>query len=552
MSSMIKKFTLSSCSLLLAAVLLNAAPAHAADPLPPVSTPAHGGSIASRLTIRVREFRFEGNTALASLDLQAALAKYLNRDLTIEDLEQARVEIGQLYAHNGLINSGAVLPDQDLKNGVLIFKIVEGRLSEIHVNQQGPHHLRKSYLTDRIELGAGPPLNINHLQQKLEILRQDPNIARVNAELRPGLVAGSSSLDVNIAETNPFQLGLDFNNHRSPVIGPERVYVLASDTDLSGNGDRLAVRYGVLEGNFKETRLAGSNDYSVDYALPITPYDTTIAVNFTESDDLVIEAPFRAADISSRSQSLTLTLRQPLYHTPTDEFAISVAGAMRSNKTTVLGQPFSFTFGTDNGESRVTAIRFGQEFTRRTENDTFTIRSTISFGLDALDSTVTRDGIGDSRFVACLAQAQYVRRIGQTDNLLILRAAGQIANTALPALEQFSIGGFDTVRGYRENRVVADNGLAATVEVQIPLLKKGGRNIVTLAPFFDCGYANDNYSPSATRTEFISSMGAGVLLNPSPHLSMQLYYGRPFKHFANGNPDIQDYGFHFDMMLLAF
>jgi hemolysin activation/secretion protein len=175
-----------------------------------------------------------------------------------------------------------------------------------------------------------------------------------------------------------------------------------------------------------------------------------------------------------------------------------------------------------------------------------------TFGVDALGSTVTGDGIGDSVFFAWLAQAQYVRRIGQTDNLLILRAAGQIAIDALPPLEQFSIGGFDTVRGYRENRVVADNGLVATVEVQIPLLRKSGRNIVTLAPFFDCGYANDNSSPSATRTEFISSIGAGILLNPDPHLSMQLYYGHPFKHFDNANPDIQDYGFHFDMLLMAF
>jgi hemolysin activation/secretion protein len=532
-------------------LLFLAAAVHA-DPLPPVTQPADGGPVSSRLTIRVRRFEFQGNSVISTNDLRAALRGYLNRDLTIEDLEQARVEIGQIYIHQGYINSGAVLPDQDLANGVLLFKIVEGRLSEIRVNQTGPHRLRKDYLVDRVETAAGPPLNLNKLQSELELLRQDPNIARVNADLRPGLIAGSSSLDLNVAETNPIQAGAEFNNHRSPVVGPERFYLLGGDTDVTGNGDRFAFRYGVIEGDFHEMRLAGADDFSLDYAIPLTPYDTTIAINYTRSNDLVIAAPFKAAGISSRSESLTLTLRQPLYRTANTEFAVSIAGAMRSNLTSVFGQPFSFSFGSDNGESRVTALRIGQEFTRRNENDTLALRSTISIGLDALGSTVTRDGIGDSRFLAWLGQAQYVRRIGKSDSLLILRAAGQIADNALPSLEQFSIGGFDTVRGYRENRVVADNGVSATAEVQIPLLRKSERNIVTLAPFFDCGYAGDNSSPSATKSEFISSVGVGILLNPTPRVSLQLYYGFPFKHFDNSDPDIQDYGLHFDMLVTAF
>jgi len=453
--------------------------AHGADRLPPVTQRGSAGPLSTRLVIRIRDFRFEGNTVLSTIYLRAKLSKYRNRNLTIEDVEQARIEIGQLYVKAGYINSGAILPDQNLDHGILFFKIIEGRLSEIHVKQVGQHFLRAKYLRDRIVIGSGPPLNIVDLQQKLEILRQDPNVARVNAELHPGPTAGTSILDVDVAETNPFQAGLEFNNHRSPVVGAERFYFLANDSDLSGNGDRLSLRYAILEGGFDDMRLAGANDYSIDYVLPISPYNTTIGANFTQSDDLVVEAPFRAADISSTSRSFTLTLRQPLYRTATDEIAVSVAGALRSNATRVLGRPFSFTYGAVNGQSNVTVIRIGQEYTRRNANDTLAIRSTFSIGLDALDSTATADGIGDSVFFAWLGQVQYVRRIGQTTSLLILRAAGQFTSDALPPLEQFSVGGFDTVRGYREDRLVRDNGVIGTAEVQIPLLEKSGRNILT-------------------------------------------------------------------------
>ena len=114
------------------------------------------------------------------------------------------------------------------------------------------------------------------------------------------------------------------------------------------------------------------------------------------------------------------------------------------------------------------------------------------------------------------------------------------------------MGGFDTVRGYRENRVVRDNGVAATAEVQIPIFRHSGRNIVTLAPFFDCGYAFDNDSPSAGKPQFISSVGTGILITPNQHVSAQLYYGYPLKHFDNASENIQDYGLHFDVLLLAF
>ncbi|MGB3650239.1 MAG: ShlB/FhaC/HecB family hemolysin secretion/activation protein, partial [Rivularia sp. (in: cyanobacteria)] len=45
----------------------------------------------------------------------------------------------------------------------------------------------------------------------------------------------------------------------------------------------------------------------------------------------------------------------------------------------------------------------------------------------------------------------------------------QLTPDSLLSLERFSIGGVDTVRGYRQNQLVSDNGVLGAVELRIPL-----------------------------------------------------------------------------------
>lgn len=52
-----------------------------------------------------------------------------NRNVTSDDLEEARLALTRFLIDKGYINSGALLPIQDFKNGVAIFQIVEGRLA---------------------------------------------------------------------------------------------------------------------------------------------------------------------------------------------------------------------------------------------------------------------------------------------------------------------------------------------------------------------------------------------------------------------------------------
>jgi len=519
----------------------------------------------------VQGFQFTGNKRFSAAELAKVAAPWAGRPDSAEDLEDARVALTRFYVDRGYINSGAVLPDQTVgNNGVVVFQIVEGKLTDIDLTfrdkngKPANHLLRRHYLISRIRQGADSPLNIIRLKEQLELVRQDPNVRSVNAELRPGDAPGESRLDVKVQEANPFQLGLQFSNRRPPSVGSTAIDLLASDRDLTGNGDLLSLRYDVVNGPLDDLELAGGKDFSIDYAIPITPADTTLSFDFTRTDTVVAGAPFDVLGISSRSDSFSATIRQPVYRQPIAELGkpaidldLFASFAIRENHTELGGVPFSFSPGDVNGAEHVTALRFGQEFSARTQEDALTVRTTLSVGVPWFDSTSNQVDNPGGRFVSFLAQAQYVRllpaRIGPlpTENWqLVLRGAGQMADRRLLTLEQFVVGGVDTVRGYPENELVRDQGAVGSLELHIPLIRKQQNDILTFVPFFDVGYAvNKNDASPASRV--LDSAGIGFLINPNRHVSAQLYYGLPFREFQREPHDPQNVGIHFNLVIWA-
>jgi hemolysin activation/secretion protein len=134
----------------------------------------------------------------------------------------------------------------------------------------------------------------------------------------------------------------------------------------------------------------------------------------------------------------------------------------------------------------------------------------------------------------------------------MLRIAGQWAGDPLLSLEQFSVGGLNTVRGYRENTLVRDSGLATSAEVRIPVLfDKTRRPIVQLAPFYDFG-GGWNLQADTPSPKTIMSAGIGVLVNPNKHLSAQLYWGHRFTRVDNPQNNAQDLGLHFNVIFETF
>ena len=529
----------------------------------------------NRFQTYVSKFEFTGNTVFSSAHLARVLAPYAGRNITETELEKARVAVTREYVDAGYVNSGAVLPDQEVEGGTIHIEVVEGRLTEVEL--VGNKWFRNAWLKSQLQRAAGEPVNFNTLKTGLQLLRQNPGIARINAELKPGGLPGESILHAAIKDEHPFRLDMELSNKRPPSVGEGAAEFRFADLNLFGLNDPLELRWLAAHAT-KDGSVYGDEieNVAVNYEFPVTPWGTSVGINANRSNSGVLDETFAALDIKSQSEEIGLRLRQQLVNTLGNSVSASVSAARKHSETSLLGVPFSLSPGAINGESDVFATRFTIDWTNRTQLQVFSLRSTLSCGFHGLGASdaskqvpsSTGEAIPDSRFTAWMTQVQYLRRIFDApidqqrsntlgssllrNTLVVLRANTQLANDALLSLEQFSLGGAQSVRGYHENQLLRDNGVFTSLEVRIPLwLRKNQEPALSLAPFFDIGKGWDNRKAN-DGAQTLSSAGVGILLRLSQKAEASLYWGQPLVRLQNSKSSLQDYGIHFQISVSAF
>ncbi|WP_052315780.1 ShlB/FhaC/HecB family hemolysin secretion/activation protein [Oscillatoria acuminata] len=495
-------------------------------------------------SITVDRFNVVGNSVFSEAEVSQVLSPYTNRSLSFADLREARSAITNLYVEAGYITTGAYLPPQTVRENTVEIAVVPGMLREIQVNSNRLHN----YVHDRLMVAIGnEPVNVNRIVEALRLLRLDPLIQEVQGELRAVPIPGQNILEVNIIEASPFsgtQLVLD--NRRSPGVSTFRQQVQGNYNNLLGLGDRLFFSY---------ARTEGSNTWEGSYIVPITPRNTTLGFRYSNGNSQIVESPFDRLDIEANSRLYELTLRQPFQRaTPeyTREFALGLTASRQASETSLLGDRFPLSAGANNnGELRVSALRFFQDWTQRQPEQVLALRSTFSLGVDAFDATVNNNA-PDSRFFAWRGQGQWVRSFGR-DTLLFVRGDVQLSPDNLVSFEQIGLGGLDTVRGYRQDTLLTDNGVLGSVELRLPVFRfAGGNGLVQIAPFLDVGTGWNSAGQANPNTTSLVSLGLGLQLELGNQLTARLDFGKPLVDINSRNRTWQENGIHFSVKYNPF
>jgi hemolysin activation/secretion protein len=510
--------------------------------LPDLPPPAGGEPVMpSASAVFVKRFHLLGNTVFSKARISEITTPFEDRKISNEELEEVRHRLTLLYVNQGYINSGVIIPDQKISGGVVTLRAIEGHLN--HIDISGNRRLRDAYLRNRIARVAGPPLSIHALQEQLQLLDSDPLIRRIQGALGPGSRPGESELEVTVTEEPPYRVEIEANNARSAGVGGESLKVRLAHMNISGRGDAVGLIYDLTE---------GLDDLTGYYRIPLNARDTTLELKCDYTEALITEEPFDAVDITSRSLSYGLTLSHPIVKRPGEELILSLTTEKRHSETFVLGLPFSFAPGVQNGESDVTVIRFAQNWIRRRSHQVVAARSVFSLGIDALDATLNASD-PDGQFLIWLGQFQYARRIPRfMGSQMIFRTDLQLAAESLLPIEKFPVGGATSVRGYRENQLIRDNGATASLEWRIPVFrlplpkisKTPEDGTLQLATFADIGWGWNTDLPTPD-VKNIASAGIGLRWDPSSKMHAEIYWGLPLKKVNNPHNDLQDSGIHF-------
>lgn len=481
-------------------------------------------------TFRAEAIDVVGNTILQE-EIDAQVACYLSQEISLSDLFNLRSRITKLYLDSGYITSGAFIPNnQDLTAGRVTVQVIEGEIEELQIS--GLERLRQSYIRDRLARTMAPPFNRQGLEQGLQVLQLDPALARVNAELTAGSGPGKSLLILDLEEADTFRLTLSADNYRSPSIGSRGLNAGLTVSHPLGLGDRFRASYGTTE---------GLDLYDISYAIPVNAKDGTLQLGISNSESRIIQDPFQDVGIRSDTVTLSAGFRQPLVRTPTEEFALGLDFDWKRSRSFILDDiPFSFSAGPEDGVSRVSALRFYQDWVKRSQSRVLAARSQFSVGLDIFDATDNDSGI-DGQFFSWLGQFQWIEQISPR-LLALTRVGAQLTPDGLLPVERFSLGGVSTLRGYSQNQLVADNAITGSVELRIPVTYDP--TLVQLTPFFEAGVGWNNKIPDPNPS-FLASIGLGARWAVTPELSMRLDYGIPLVDVDNAGDSLQENGFYF-------
>jgi hemolysin activation/secretion protein len=473
--------------------------------------------------------------------------------------------INQAYVQNGYINTGLLIGRQDWasQGAVLQLKLVAGRVTPSATGGRsigvawakgGSQGLREHYIRDRMPSAAETPLNSSDLERDFRLLADDPAIRAVNAQLTPGAQAGEANLLLTVAPQPMFRLYTTVANSRNPSVGAVRYSIGGSMRNGLFSGDLLSIDAG---------DTGGLADAVVSYSTPLIEPRTAFDIQVSTDKAAVLDPSVRVLDVRSDETSVEGGLSERLVEepltplpggdgwSPARSFTVGMRLGWRESYTSLLGMPFSFSPGAVNGYSDLTVFRGTADFVQRSDREVIAISGTGSFGLSG--SGVDLPGVlrANPHFAVILLQASYARRLVAGLEFRA-RFTGQWSDSTLYAMEQLSVGGADTVRGYRENLLLADRGLIGSVELGCPVTV-GGQicgtgpddwKTLRLAVFTDGAYVNNRAGPQPAPPG-IASVGVSATWTPSPAFFARLTYGYALIRAAPAPLDLEDRGLEF-------
>lgn len=430
----------------------------------------------------IKDIQVRGVTLVKAEELQPVLVPYINRCLTISDIESVMADVSAVYFLKGYIAARVYLAEQDLNNGVLVLLVLEGELQELKINDDD----ESISLFNTFPGKVGEPLNLRDVEQALEQLnRLQSN--NVTMKVLPGKLSGASVLAFDNKKSKRWQVTPSFDNQGSKTTGTDQIGVSASLDNVFGLNDFLVATYRQTRDYDAQER--GSKLKSFTYVVPFGY--TTVALNGSESEyasPLVVPSG-NVLKSSGNSENLSVRVDRTVYRDRDSRWNIAM----------VLGGKESENYLDDvlltTNSRRLTIVDIDSTYSLPLLGGV--ARFTVGFahginGFGALDDASDLPKFAPkAQFGKWKYGASYQRSFRLADQPLVFSSqlTGQYAQDVLYGSEQLLIGGIYTVRGFSKNSLSGDHGYYVRNDIAAPMPLPLLFNIpVSIRPYIGIDY----------------------------------------------------------------
>ncbi len=503
-----------------------------------------------KLQFVLKDVDFEGNTIFTDEELKVYSYDLLGQEVAYEDILKLALKVTNAYKSKGYITSIAFLPPQEVVNGILKIKVLEGKLGNVEV--KGNKWAKDKYFKNVVFRGNGlkqdEVFNVNNLKKSMiEINGQSYLNGKVF--LDKGEAVGTTDIVLDVEDRVPLGLNASWGNQGRDLIGIQQAGIGITDYNITGYGDELGVNVTLADG----TTGVGTN-----YSLPVGENGTRLIAGYSYSG-VELGGIYKPAQIEGTSHFYKLGIQKPLFNNDRFNVIGDASFDFRDSDTTAINNNVLNNYQTRALRTGITAIE--NDFLGR-----WIGRVQTSFGLPIMGAQRTgTNSNADGQFFKLNGNLTRVH-ILPADFLAIARSSFQFSNSALYGSEQMQLGGAYTVRGFDEGVLLGDTGYSFSLEARhaVPYLKDVNvrywkdksfklplKDRIHAAAFYDFGMAKLNYQGQKTSfTNFLQGVGVGLRCNMTKYLIANLDVGVPLgkKRYAGQ----QDARLHFSISSKLF
>lgn len=430
-------------------------------------------------TILVTGLRFTGRADLLPPASQAGIiAAGKGKRLGIGGIQALASQTTAALQAQGHLLASAILPPQDITEGVITIEIRQGRLEEASFGRAEGMRASEARLRAILEQEtAGGDLTQAQLESALLRMNAHPGVT-ARARLMPGAAPGTTRLVIDTTQDPLLSGSLSADNFGSWSTGRIQGTGTALLTDATGYGDLSRV---TLSGS------EGQRFGSLSASVPLWASPFTLSASYGHLTYRNVDDTGRLLGLKGKADFAGATLDYALVNTR----RLSVSTSAGVNWKSLVDdsragrlsdkQSVSGTFGV-SGEAR-DAFLGGGLTALSLSWTTGTVDLSGEPSAEAADRAGLRTAGAFNKLNASAARVQKL----QGAFSLFARGYGQLADGNLDSSEEFALGGPYAVRAYPVGEGRGDMGVLGSVELRYDLPVNARYGNVQLAAFADAG-----------------------------------------------------------------
>ena len=443
--------------------------------------------------ITVSAIRVSGNSLYTANELEALVAHLVGGEHSLDELNQGAARITAYYRERGYVVARAYLPEQDIKGGVVLIKVLEGIVGRQRIDNQ-------SRLTDERANGylsgkSGDVLQSAPVDRTLLLLADTPGVGGARAILQPGASVGTSDLLIELIPSAPYVANIELDNYGNRYTGEYRLGAALALNSPLRIGDQLNVRALASDQSLTYARIA--------YAMPLGGDGLRVGAAYSDLG-YRLGKEFSGLHAHGSAINASLFAAYPLIRSLTSNLygTLTWEDKRLSDRTDT---PSTVS------DKHVQLANLGLAGSHQ---DTLGGAGVTAFDLSWVAGTLSMDAVSLAADVASARSNGSFTRLSYSfsrlqrlsdSNLLSLVFSGQQAGKNLGSSEKFILGGATGVRAYPQGEGSGDEGWMANLELRHSFTKE-----LQGTAFYDAGSVTINRNSFAAGENTRTLGGAGV------------------------------------------